>query len=285
MRVYVQGAGNLGRSLGRALRRAGWQVRVRAARGGMARRIEADVVLVALRDPQIRAWAQEVAERGSLAPGAVVLHLAGALGPEELAPLRGLCRGVGRMHPMVAVADGEAGGEWGGSWVHLEGDPAAVRAGRELARSLGMVGWAGRLRDRGLYHAAAGLVAGGAVALMAAALEVLEGAGVRRDRGVKMLAGLLRSAVSNMERLGVPGALTGPVRRGDVERSTGHLRAVARWAPGWAGLVGEVVLAQVGMARELGEATEIEYRQIEHAVRGSKRGIAARRAARPRKKV
>ncbi|HQP38644.1 MAG TPA: DUF2520 domain-containing protein, partial [Polyangiaceae bacterium] len=126
---------------------------------------------------------------------------------------------------------------------------------------------------------------GGAVALMGAGLGGLGGAGVRRDRGVKMLAGLLRSAASNMERLGVPGALTGPVRRGDVERSTGHLRAVARWAPGWAGLVGEVVLAQVGMARELGEATEIEYRQIEHAVRGSKRGIAARRAARPRKKV
>lgn len=266
------------------MREAGWLVRVHAARAGLPKKISAEVVIVALRDPQIRPFAEDAARCGCVPATAVVLHLAGALGPEELDALRGHCRGVGRMHPMTAIADGRAA-VWSGCWAHVEGDRAAVRAGRKLALSLGMVAWHEPLVDRGAYHAAGGMVAGGAVALVTAAAEVMSAAGVERRSAVKMLASLLASAAANVGRLGTEASLTGPMRRGDVARVTGHLRVVEGVAPRWRGLMRELLAAQVPISRAIGQAGEAELGQIEHVLGVSKSGRVSRGGTRRAEKV
>ena len=73
------------------------------------------------------------------------------------------------------------------------------------------------------YHAAAGLVANGAAALAAVGVELLVVSGVPRKEAPKMLGPLLRSVAENVEALGFPDALTGPIRRGD--RRDSHPRA------------------------------------------------------------
>jgi hypothetical protein len=81
------------------------------------------------------------------------------------------------------------------------------------------------------YHAAAGLVANGAAALAAGGVDLLERAGVDRKTAALMLGPLLRSVADNVERIGLPAALTGPIRRGDAAGVARHLALLERIAP------------------------------------------------------
>jgi predicted short-subunit dehydrogenase-like oxidoreductase (DUF2520 family) len=106
--VFVFGAGKVGAGLARALRRAHVRVTLRPKRAGLpASRIEADLVVLALRDRDLGPCAEELAARGLVGRGgrpSAVVHCAGALGPEVLAPARGPRVAVAQMHPMISFA-------------------------------------------------------------------------------------------------------------------------------------------------------------------------------------
>jgi predicted short-subunit dehydrogenase-like oxidoreductase (DUF2520 family) len=108
--------------------------------------------------------------------------------------------------------------------------------------------------DRVAYHAAAGLVANGAAALAAGGTELLERAGVDRATAVAMLGPLLRSVADNVERLGLPAALTGPVRRGEIVGVERHLATLERLAPDLVPLYRAMGRTQLPLARALAEA-------------------------------
>jgi predicted short-subunit dehydrogenase-like oxidoreductase (DUF2520 family) len=128
-----------------------------------------------------------------------------------------------------------------------------VRVARRVVRRLGMTPRTVRNLDRIAYHAAAGLVANGSAALAAAGCELLEKAGVAANVAPRMLGPLLRSVADNVERLGLPMALTGPVRRGDTGAVERHLRAIESRSPRLVPLYRALVAAQLPLARELGE--------------------------------
>jgi predicted short-subunit dehydrogenase-like oxidoreductase (DUF2520 family) len=69
-----------------------------------------------------------------------------------------------------------------------------------------------------------------------------------------MLGPLLRSVAENVERLGMPDALTGPVRRGDVGGVDRHLQTLRRLAPHLVPFYAAAGIAQLPHARALGEA-------------------------------
>jgi predicted short-subunit dehydrogenase-like oxidoreductase (DUF2520 family) len=77
------------------------------------------------------------------------------------------------------------------------------------------------------YHAAAALVANGGAALTYAGIQILEELGFEEREARRGLAHLLRSVAENVELLGLPGALTGPVVRGDAVTVGAHLSALA----------------------------------------------------------
>jgi predicted short-subunit dehydrogenase-like oxidoreductase (DUF2520 family) len=103
--------------------------------------------------------------------------------------------------------------------------------------------------DAVAYHAAAGLVANGAAALAAVGAELLVRAGVPRDIAPKMLGPLLRSVADNVEALGFPQALTGPVRRGDAAGLERHLAALQSKLPQALPLYIASAQAQLPLAR------------------------------------
>jgi prephenate dehydrogenase len=108
MKIFVLGAGKLGRSFAKDLSRAGHDVTLRAARKGLPKKtIDADVVILALRDRDLLPTAEKLRDARLVAKRAVVVHVAGALDAEPLAPLRAVCKGVAQMHPMIAFASGQ----------------------------------------------------------------------------------------------------------------------------------------------------------------------------------
>jgi predicted short-subunit dehydrogenase-like oxidoreductase (DUF2520 family) len=116
------------------------------------------------------------------------------------------------------------------------------------------------------YHAAAALVANGAAALAAVGVALLEVAGVSVQDAPKMLGPLLRSVAENVENLGLPGALTGPVRRGDSAGVAKHEALVADRLPEARPLYRALVAAQLPLARALPDATPEQLAALEALV-------------------
>ena len=135
--VFVLGAGKVGRGLTRALREKGVKVALRAARRGLPRRIHASLVIVAVRDRDVPPLAERLV--GVVARQAAVVHVAGALDAEALAPLRGACAGVAQMHPMMSFASIAFTPSLERGNLLVRGDKVAVARARELGRRLGMV--------------------------------------------------------------------------------------------------------------------------------------------------
>jgi predicted short-subunit dehydrogenase-like oxidoreductase (DUF2520 family) len=265
--VFVFGAGKVGAGLARALRAAGVRVTLRPKRLGLpSSRIDADLVVLALRDRDLGPCAAELAARRLVGRGkrpTAVVHCAGALGPEVLAPVRGPRVAVAQMHPMISFAAAASTPTLRRGQLHCDGDELAVRRARELGRLLGMSPRTIPGLDHVAYHAAAGLVANGAAALAAAGTDLLGRAGVDRATAVAMLGPLLRSVADNLERLGLPAALTGPVRRGEVGGVEKHLATLERLAPDLVPLYRAMGRTQLPLARALAEAPAESFAALE----------------------
>ena len=258
--VFVLGAGKVGQGLSRALRASGVPTAVRAARRGVPRSIGASLVVVAVRDGDVRPLAERLV--GVLAKDAAVVHVAGAMEPDALSPLRGHCAGVGQMHPLISFASVRFAPSLDRGNLLVRGDRAAVVRGREIARALGMTPRSYAPFDPIAYHAAAGLVANGGAALAALGAELLAVAGVPPAVAPKLLGPLLRSVAENVESLGFPSALTGPVRRGDAAAVQKHLTTLSAKLPAAVPLYLASAVAQLPLARALGEGPPAGYEAI-----------------------
>ena len=255
MKVFILGAGKVGRGLARGLRAHGDTVTLRPARRGIPKqRIDADVVVLSVREKQLAALCMDLASSGVLKKTAVVVHNAGSLTADALSGVRGACAGVAQMHPMISFASTKFFPTLTRGQCHVKGDPVAEKRARILAKHLGMTPRTFPKLDTVGYHAAAGLVANGAAALAAIGAELLVVSGVPRADAPKMLGPLLRSVAENVEALGFPDALTGPVRRGDagaIERQIALLREKLQDA---VPLFVASAWAQLPLARAIGDA-------------------------------
>lgn len=259
--IYIHGAGKVGRALASLLRKKRWSVTLRPARKGPPKKIKAGIVILAVRDRDLATLAEELASR--VDPKAVCLHVAGALGPEVLEPVRWSCAGVAQMHPMMSFASRDFVPSLERGNMRIAGDAIAVKKARAIAKSLGMTARDLPDLDTVGYHASAAFVANGAAALAAMGARLLEVAGVPKKEAPKLLGPLLRSVAENVEALGFPDALTGPVRRGDPNALEKHLNLLRDRLSGAIPLYLASIHAQLPLAKELAEAPPSAFVEIE----------------------
>ena len=229
MKIIVVGAGRAGGAMHRALKRAGATSTLRPLRRGIPKRgFQADLLLLAVRDSALAPLAKRLARQRAVPKRCVVLHIAGGVDVEVLSPLRGDVAGVGSAHPLLSFASADCDPSLRGALLLLRGDSAALKAGRRIARLLGARALDGSGVDAGVYHAAAALLANGAVALADHADALLKRAGVPTDLSASVLGALLGSVAQNIEIIGISEALTGPVVRGDAATVRSHIAALGR---------------------------------------------------------
>ena len=268
--VLIVGAGKVGSALARALGGAGLEVTLRAGRAGLPEgRVDADAIVLAVRDRHIEPLAGELASRRLIGHAPVcVFHCAGALSSAALAPAKsaGPLVTVAQLHPMISFASLAFTPSLARGQLHVEGDPRAVELGAALGRRLGMSPRTVPGLDPVAYHAAAGLVANGAAALAAGGVELLARAGVTREVAALMLGPLLRSVAENVEALGLPAALTGPVRRGEAASVARHLGTLAALAPELVPLYQACARVQLPLASALGEADRAALDEVARAL-------------------
>ena len=218
------------------------------------------VVVLAVPDNVISEIAYELALQGPAPRGCTVLHLAGALSTDVLAPLHQPGYALGSMHPLVAVADPWLAAErLLGAAFALAGEPAALGAARRLVDALGGLSLVIPPALRPVYHAAAVMASNYVVALTAVSMRLLGEAGISEADALRALLPLLRSSLANIEQLGVPAALTGPIPRGDVDTIRSHL---ARLSPAdrvlYCGLGRELLRLGRAAGLDASRADEIE---------------------------
>jgi len=232
------GPGRAGTTIALALRALGWTVTAVAGRAPDAQSTTtaaaalasrampvsdaargAALVLVATPD---RAIEHTIATaEPAIAPGALVVHLAGSRGLDVFEGLRATRADVrvGALHPLQSFPTATIGLErLPGSWAAVAGDPAVS----ELAHSLGLRTFTLADADRVRYHAAAVVAANHLVSLLGQVERLAAGCGVPFEA----FGGLVVACVENAFALGPAGALTGPVARGDLSTVEAHLRAL-----------------------------------------------------------
>jgi predicted short-subunit dehydrogenase-like oxidoreductase (DUF2520 family) len=235
--VAVVGAGRMGQGLALALLRGGCRVALYARTprevvagpepcfgDPAAATAGRDAVILAVPDDAVAATAAELRERGAVGSGQVALHLSGGRDRSALQALEGVAAGIGSFWPIQTVPEpGIAPERFAGAYVGLEGDPSAIEMGERLARALGMTPVV--IPSEGKIRAHAGAVVAGnyPIVLLALAESLAEEAGIAPALAREVYLPLLRAAVENAAALGTGAALTGPLRRGDVETVRSHL--------------------------------------------------------------
>lgn len=230
--VAIVGRGRLGSGLFRALRAAGASVVLTAGRAPVARALEgARVWVIAVPDPLVSNVAARLVPSRVGRAGAVVLHTSASLSLAALEPLRARGAAVGVLHPLVSFASARRPPSLVGTTFVLGGASPAVTAGRALARRLGARAVV-RAVHGPRYHALAALLANGAAALAGTAERELVRQGLSPTEARHAVGALLGSVAENVSALGMPGALTGPIARGDSDAVRAQRAALGRSAPG-----------------------------------------------------
>ena len=191
--------------------------------------LEADVVIVAVRDGAIGEVAERLCGTGLVSSKHVFLHCSGAVSSAEaFAKVQGKVGGVGTMHPLRAIADGRAAMRTlKGTVFGVEGDERGRAAARALVAILGGQALALDGAQMPAYHAAAAFASNYVVALIDAAAVALGRAGLSEREAIAALVPLAQGALANVAERGVAAGLTGPIRRGDELTVARHLEALS----------------------------------------------------------
>lgn len=208
------GPGRAGSSLADALVAGGWTDAGRLGRADDVRDAarQVDLLVIATPDAVIASVAAAVAPDGR----AVVVHLAGSLGLDVLAPHPRR----GALHPLVSLPNAAVGAARlrDGAWFAVAGDEFVTSVVSELGGRSFMVADG----DRAAYHAAACIASNHLVALLGQVQRVASTLGVPFEAYLD----LVRATVDNVSFLGPSAALTGPAARGDWATIERHRAAL-----------------------------------------------------------
>lgn len=281
-RIAIIGAGVVGTAMGYLLKKSGYTVVGIASRkiesAKKAREFigegeastdpistarKADIVFITTPDSAIEDVCMKIALEGGFNPRAVVFHMSGALSSEILGSARKTGAGIGSIHPLQSLADvDEAVKNLPGSYFCIEGDEEALSVAKEIVESLGGREITIGIDKKPLYHAGASVASNFLVATIRFGLELFEAAGIGREDSLKALMPLIKGTIKNIEGLGIPKALTGPISRGDIGVIEDHLRTIKKDKPDLLRLYSEFGRYTVKVALEKGSIKETEMEKL-----------------------
>lgn len=244
--IAIVGAGRLGTVLAVAFQRAGHRIvsastRTKESADGLAALLPecvfstsaaaaaalGEIVFLTVPDDTLKTVDALIDWR----PGQMAVHCAGARPAGILIHAMESGSRTAGFHPLQSFADLDAGLlNLPGSSIGIEADDDSWSLLSGLAQDIGATPLRIGPDDRALYHAASALISNGTVGLMAVAAELWSKIGIPRDQAVAALLPLLQGTVRNLDTVGLPDALTGPIVRGDIGTVAGHLAALAALA-------------------------------------------------------
>ena len=276
--VGLVGAGAVGPAIAMKLYRSGWTLgTVATRREDRARQVagllkapgastqnadaarNADLLLLAVPDREIEGVAAEIAASGAVFRGSLALHFSGAKTSGALMALSDAGAVTGSIHPLQSFTElAAAVKRLPSSFLFYEGqDPHRIRA---VAEDLGGRPVPIDPDGKVLYHAGAAAACNLMLAMIDLGVRLFKEAGIDREDAVAALLPLLEGTIGNLKQVGLPGALTGPVARGDLDTVRMHLLAIEDRAPHLLRAYAEASRHAVRIGLEKGSLTEADAR-------------------------
>ena len=178
-----------------------------------------------------------------------VVHCSGAHSVDILNSARKFGAAVGSFHPLQTFADvDQAIRNLPGSTFALEAEGSLLSTLKQLTSLLNGDWVELRPGDKVLYHAAAVFACNYLVTLVKLAVDLWLDFGVSSRQATKALLPLLKGTINNIDNVGLPDCLTGPIARGDLGTIERHLTALEGRSPSLLTMYRELGLQTIPIA-------------------------------------
>jgi predicted short-subunit dehydrogenase-like oxidoreductase (DUF2520 family) len=223
----------------------------------------ADVVFITTPDTDIEDTCSAISQNAGFADQAVVLHCSGALASSVLSSAKTCGAWIGSIHPLQSFASTDYRTDpFQGIIFSIEGEEPSVKIAKTIAADLGGTAVTLLTEAKTLYHASAVAASNYLVTLLDLAVQLMEEAGVKRQDAFSLLKPLIEGTLSNMEKIGVRKALTGPIARGDVKTVKKHLEEIGFKRPDLLQLYKVLACYTVNIATAGDAASESAIREL-----------------------
>ncbi len=219
----------------------------------------ADLVFITTPDGAIGTVASETKWRS----GQSVVHCSGADSTLVLEPAKRMGAQVAGFHPLQTFASlKQAIDNIPGSTFAIEAEEPLLGTLKQMATALGC-GWIKlEAEDKAAYHASAVIACNYLVTLVKMASDLWRSFGIPPEQATKALLPLLKGTLNNMDTLGIPQCLTGPIARGDTGTINKHLQALRETAPELVSTYCELGLKTVPIALAKGKITGEKAKEL-----------------------
>ena len=286
LKIGFIGAGTVGTALAVLLNRKGYRVasvysRSRSSAERLAAEVSdcrvtdscqgaadaAELIFITTPDAAIAG----VTSRIKWQKGRSVIHCSGADSTDILEPARKSGAMVGGFHPLQTFAGTEQAIEnIPGSTFALEAEEPLLTTLKKMAEDLGGRWITLKAEDKVAYHTAAVFASNYLVTLVKMATDLWQTFSIPTDQATKALLPLMRGTLHNIETIGIPQCLTGPIARGDTGTVSKHLQDLHKNAPTLLFPYKELGLQTIPVALAKGKINEKQASELELILKKSK---------------
>jgi len=196
--------------------------------------------------------------------GQSIVHCSGADSTDILEPARKSGAMVGSFHPLQTLASMKQAMEnIPGSTFAVEAEEPLLGTLKDMATALGGHWIELKASDKVVYHAAAVFACNYLVTLVKLATDLWQTFSIPPDQATRALLPLIRGTLHNIDTIGIPQCLTGPIARGDTGTIKKHLAALQEKTPDLLSPYKELGLQTIPIALAKGRINEQQASELE----------------------
>jgi len=196
--------------------------------------------------------------------GQSVVHCSGALSTNVLESAEKLGARIGVFHPLQTFASvNQAIENIPGSTFAVEAEEPLLSTLKDMATALDGYWIELKATDKVAYHAAAVIACNYLVTLVKLATDLWQSFNISQDQAIQALLPLIRGAIHNIDTVGIPQCLTGPITRGDIETIRKHLNALQTVAPALLSTYKELGLQTIPIALAKGGINQQQAEELQ----------------------
>ncbi len=219
----------------------------------------AELVFIATPDDAIASVAAQV----QWCPGHSVVHCSGADSTDILLSARKSGARVGVFHPLQTFAGFKQAMEnIPGTTFALEAEEPLLTTLKDMATALGGRWIELGAKDKVIYHVAAVFACNYLVTLVKLATDLWQTFAIPPEQATQALLPLIRGTINNIDTIGIPKCLTGPIARGDTGTIKKHLGALQKAAPDLVATYQELGLKTIPIALKKGGINQKQASQL-----------------------
>ncbi|MFC1870386.1 Rossmann-like and DUF2520 domain-containing protein [Chloroflexota bacterium] len=196
--------------------------------------------------------------------GQSIVHCSGADSTATLEPATKFGAQVGVIHPLQTFASvTQAIANIPGSTFALEAEEPLLTILKDMATALEGQWIVLQASDKVVYHAAAVIACNYLVTLVKLATDLWQTFNIPPQQATRALLPLIRGTIHNIDTVGIPQCLTGPIARGDTGTIEKHLAALQKTAPAILSTYRELGLQTIPVALDKGKIDKKKARELE----------------------